>query len=156
MLFVWFCKVVIALILYLICKSVIKSNKDDRVRVSCFLHWLAHAINEKLIYTYLPQVISYSCSSCTTRWYLSGYQKVIFWNFQMNFTINQHWDGKSTGHDPIKVTLTSGGNGIRMMVEGPFFNDPPSLPSAPGEPAAQLWDYEGKRNLNNTSLMFHF
>ena len=69
----------------------------------------------------------------------------------MNFTLNQQWDGKPTGHDPIEVTLNSGGNGITMMVEGPFFNDPASPPSAPGEPAAQLWDYEGKRNLKNTS-----
>ena len=61
----------------------------------------------------------------------------------MKFTISQQWDGKPTGHEPIEVTLTSAGNGVTMKVEGPFFNDPSSPSTRPGEPAPQLWDYEG-------------
>ena len=73
------------------------------------------------------------------------YDQLDSLKFQMKFTINKQWDSKHTGHDPIEVTLTSSGNGVTMKVEGPFFNDPPSPPTPPGEPAPQLWDYEGKR-----------
>lgn len=41
------------------------------------------------------------------------------------------------------LSFTATEDGLKMIVEAPFFNDPPSPGTKPGEPLYGLWNYEG-------------
>jgi len=58
------------------------------------------------------------------------------------YSIRQQWDGRSTGHDPIELTLTPHSAGLDLEVTAPFFNDPENPGGEQGEAFPQLWDYE--------------
>jgi hypothetical protein len=41
------------------------------------------------------------------------------------------------------MTLLSHNDGVKLLIEAPFFDDPPNPGGTPGEPFYGLWDYEG-------------
>ena len=61
--------------------------------------------------------------------------------------IDKQWDSSPTGHDPITIKLvrdvTGSEDHVRLIVDGPFFDDPDAPDGPPGEPFDKLWDYEG-------------
>ncbi len=61
----------------------------------------------------------------------------------MEFLISTEWDGAVLDHDPATITLTSHPEGVKMLVEAVFFDDPSNPGGTPGEPFPGLWDYEG-------------
>lgn len=67
-------------------------------------------------------------------------------NIKMEFTIEHTWDDLPVSHKPVTIGLKSYDGGLLMVVNAPFFNDPPAPLGEPGKPFRNLWDYEGKRN----------
>lgn len=61
----------------------------------------------------------------------------------MQFSIEHTWDSDPVSHDPIRITFSPGQGGLKMEVDGPFFNDPEAPPGPPGHAFAGLWNYEG-------------
>ena len=64
----------------------------------------------------------------------------------MDFLVEKQWDGQSTGHGPVKITLNAVAQGVIVNIDAPFFNDPPNPGGPPGQPFQKLGDYEGSVN----------
>jgi hypothetical protein len=62
----------------------------------------------------------------------------------MEFSIKTQWDGKFIDHPEAIIHLASTEAGMKMSVDAPFFNDPPSPGPTSGEPFYGLWNYEGQ------------
>ncbi|KAM9192998.1 UPF0462 protein C4orf33 homolog [Mergus octosetaceus] len=63
-------------------------------------------------------------------------------NIKMEFTIEHTWDDLPVSHKPVTIGLKSYDGGLLMVVNAPFFNDPPAPLGEPGKPFRNLWDYE--------------
>ncbi|XP_072898784.1 UPF0462 protein C4orf33 homolog [Hemitrygon akajei] len=60
----------------------------------------------------------------------------------MEFTITKTWDSSPVSHKGIALSLKPDDEGILMVVDAPFFNDPPSPAGPRGKSYDHLWDYE--------------
>lgn len=85
------------------------------------------------------------------KWYLGSLMETSFLvclmqNIKMEFTIEHTWDDLPVSHKPVTIGLKSYDGGLLMVVNAPFFNDPPAPLGEPGKPFRNLWDYEGKCN----------
>ena len=58
------------------------------------------------------------------------------------FAIAGTWDGQPIDHDPVELTLESGGEDLIIRISAPFFDDPAPQGGKPGEAFFKLWDYE--------------
>ncbi|XP_059821220.1 UPF0462 protein C4orf33 homolog isoform X3 [Hypanus sabinus] len=61
---------------------------------------------------------------------------------EMEFTITKTWDSSPVSHKGIALSLKPDDEGILMVVDAPFFNDPPSPAGPRGKSYDHLWDYE--------------
>merc|ERR1711970_741797 len=58
------------------------------------------------------------------------------------FAITGTWDGQPINHDPVELTLESGGEDLIIRISAPFFDDPAPEGGKPGEAFFKLWEYE--------------
>ncbi|XP_077575719.1 UPF0462 protein C4orf33 homolog [Stigmatopora nigra] len=63
-------------------------------------------------------------------------------NMQSEYEILYTWDSSPVNHDPIRIILSPGVEGLKMRVSAPFFNDPEAPTGQPRKPFPGLWDYE--------------
>ena len=68
--------------------------------------------------------------------------------FRLEYKITQQWNSKSTGHDPVTLTLTPETDGVLLEIQAPFFNDPSDPGGPQGQAFPELWDYEGEQWIN--------